>query len=376
MNATVTAEAFQDAAEVEAPRRRFAISRRPLVVGVIALLVALVGIGWMLSPRNAEATDNAYLRADMTSVAPRVGGVVTEVLVKDNQVVHAGDPLVRIDAQEYDARLDAANAAVADAVAGVETARAALAGLAADENLAAAQVQAAQTSIQASEAEYVRASADRQRYEALAEKGFATRRDTERVRAVAIGAASTRDRSKADRVVTSEQAAVTRARRPVLLAQLNSALAAEAKARAALDLAKQDQGHTIIRAPVDGVVGNRQAQVGDYVQPGTRLLTLVPTQALYVVANFKETQTRRMLAGAPAEISVDALGGKTLTGHVESFAPASGSEFALLPFEPGSGNFTKIVQRVAVRIRIDPGQPAAALLRSGLSVDAKVTLAK
>jgi membrane fusion protein (multidrug efflux system) len=374
MNAANPAEAFAPAAAAAAPRRRFAISRKPLVMAAIAVAVALAGLVYMLSPRTAESTDNAYLRADSTNVAPRVGGTVAAVLVRDNQAVRAGDPLIRIDSQEYDSRLEAAEAAVADAVAGVAAARAALAGFRADEQLAASQVQAAQTAIGASEAEYARAAADRVRFETLASQGFATRRDAERVRAAAIGAASARDRSRADRQVSSEQAAVTRARRPVLLAGLDRALAAEARARAALDLARQDRGHTLVRAPIDGVIGNRQAQVGDYVQPGTRLLTVVPTTALYVVANFKETQTRRMLVGAPATISVDALGGKSLRGHVESFAPASGSEFALLPFEPGAGNFTKIVQRVAVRIRIDEGQPELRALRSGLSADVSISL--
>jgi len=205
-------------------------------------------------------------------------------------------------------------------------------------------------------------------------QGFATRRDAERVRATAIGAASARDRSRADRDVSSEQAAVTQARRPVLVAQVAQAEAAVARARAALDLARQDQGHTIVRAPIDGVVGDRQVQTGDYVQPGAHLLTLVPSRGLYVVANFKETQTKAMLAGQAARIKVDALGGDALTGHVESFAPGSGSEFTLLPFEPGSGNFTKIVQRVPVRILLDPNQPAVARLRPGLSVTAQVAL--
>jgi membrane fusion protein (multidrug efflux system) len=355
-----------------APARRFAISRRPLVVAAIALLVAAAGVFWLLAPRASESTDNAYVKADSSSVAPKVGGLVAAVLVRDNQPVRAGDPLVRIDQQEFDARLAAAEAAVADAAAGVATARAALEGLGADEHLAAARIRAAQTSIRSADAEYVRAAADRARFEALAAQGFATRRDAERIRSVAIGADSARDRSRADRDVTSEQAAVTQARRPVLVAELAQARAAEARARAALSLARQDQRHTIVRAPIDGIVGNRQVQTGDFVQPGSRLLTLVPSTALYVVANFKETQTRAMLPGQPVEIEVDALGGEALHGRVESFAPGSGSEFTLLPFEPGSGNFTKIVQRVAVRIRLDPGQPALTRLRPGLSVTATV----
>jgi membrane fusion protein (multidrug efflux system) len=356
------------------PRRRFALSRKPLVMAAVAILVALAGIAWMLAPRTSESTDNAYLRADSTSVAPRVGGLVTEVLVRDNQAVHAGDALVRIDPREFDARLASAEAAVADAVAGVATARAALDGLSADERRAVAQVHAAQTDIQSTDAEYVRASADRERFESLAARGFASRRDAERVRSVAVTAASGRERSRADRDVTLEQVRVTRARRPVLVAELAKAQAAEARARAALDLARQDREYSLIRAPIDGIVGNRLAQTGDFVQPGSRLMTLVPSRDVYVVANFKETQTRRMIPGQAATIYVDALDGRGLRGRVESLAPASGSEAALLPFEPGSGNFTKIVQRIAVRIRIEPGEPALASLRSGLSATVRVDL--
>jgi len=366
------------AATIERPvtvvRPRFRISRNPLIAGAVAILIALAGIAYLFSPATSESTDNAYLKADSSSVAPKVGGLVSAILVRDNQVVHVGDPLVRIDAQEFDAKVAGAEAALQDAEAGVATARAALAALDADQQLAAAQVHAAQTSIQSADAEYVRASADNTRFQALMAQGFATRRDAERVRATAIGAASARDRSRADRDVTSEQAAVTQARRPVLVAQVAQAEAAVARARAALDLARQDQGHTIIRAPIDGVIGDRQVQTGDYVQPGAHLLTLVPSRGLYVVANFKETQTKAMLAGQAAKIKVDALGGDALTGHVDSFAPGSGSEFTLLPFEPGSGNFTKIVQRVPVRILLDPNQPAVARLRPGLSVTAQVAL--
>ncbi|MDB5464794.1 MAG: efflux transporter, family, subunit, partial [Phenylobacterium sp.] len=158
-----------------------------------------------------------------------------------------------------------------------------------------------------------------------------------------------------------------------LTAAISQARAGREKGQAALDLALQDQEHAAIRAPIAGVVGDRQANVGDFVQPGSRLLSIVPMDRLYVTANFKETQTARMLRGQAAKVQVDALPGVTLKAHVESFAPGSGSEFALLPFEPGVGNFTKIVQRVPVRLRFDAGQPEVSKLRPGLS--AKVTVA-
>lgn len=361
-------------APVETPvRRRFALPKKAWKVGLIALLVAAAGVWWLTSPRTAESTDNAYLQSDSSNVAPKVGGLVAAVLVRDNQAVKAGDPLVRIDAEDYEARLQAAEAAVADADAGVATARAALAALGADERLAAAHIRAVGTEIAAADAESVRAVADLKRYDTLLVDGFVTRRDADQVRATAVGAASAARRSRADLGASYEQAAVTRARRPVLLAEVQAAEAEALKARAALALAKQDRGHTVVRAPIAGVVGNRQVQVGDFVQPGTRLLSVVPVRAIYVVANFKETQTHAMRPGQRAEVYVDALG-ETLSGTVDSLAPGAGSEFTLLPFEPGSGNFTKIVQRVGVRIRLDPGQAALAQLRPGLSVTAKVRL--
>ena len=371
MNAPIAADTLAAATPV---RRRFAVPRGALVMGLLALAIAIAGVLWLTAPRSSESTDNAYLHADSSSVAPKVGGLVSAVLVHDNETVRAGQPLLRIDVQDYAARVRAAEAAVADADAGVASARAALSALTADEGLAAAQLRSASTMIASADAEYSRATADRARFDALMAQGFATRRDAERIRATAIGAASARDRSRADLGVSGEQAAVTHARRPVLIAQLAQAEAGAAKARAALDLARQDRDHAVVIAPIDGVVGNRQVQVGDFVQPGSRVLTLVPVASLYVVANFKETQTRDMRVGQHARVTVDALGGATLTGTIESFAPGAGSEFTLLPFEPGSGNFTKIVQRVGVRIRLDPGQEALARLRPGLSVTAKVLL--
>ncbi|WP_422061987.1 HlyD family secretion protein [Sphingopyxis sp.] len=371
MNAQTAIEPAAPAAE--AARRGFALPRKAWKVGLIALAVAAIGIWWLVSPATAESTDNAYLQADSSEVAPRVGGLVTAVLVKDNQVVKAGEPLVRIDVRDYETRVLAAEAAVADADAQVATARATLASLGAEQKLAAAHVRSMNTQIAAADAEYARAAADRKRYEALLVDGFIPKRDAEQVSATAVSAASAAQRSRADLGASIEEAAVTRAKGPILAAQIQAAEAAAAKARAALALAKLDRGHTLILAPIDGVVGNRRIQVGDYVQPGSRMLTVVPVKSIYVTANFKETQTREMRPGQKADVYVDALG-QTLRGTVESLAPGSGSEFTLLPFEPGSGNFTKIVQRVGVRIRLDPGQAALAQLRPGLSVTAKVRL--
>ena len=201
-------------------------------------------------------------------------------------------------------------------------------------------------------------------------------READTVRAAAVSAEQDVARSVALLNVSKESQRVTLARRATLLASLQKAQANVLGAHAALDLALQDQRNALILAPIDGVVGNRQVQQGDYVQAGSRLLTLVPLRDLYVTANFKETQTARMHPGERATVKIDALASHPLTGVVESLAPGSGSEFSLLPFEPGTGNFTKIVQRVPVRIRFDAGQSDLGLLRPGLSVTAKVALSQ
>ena len=349
-------------------------SRRTVLAVGGAIAVAAGGAALIAMPKSSVSTDAAYLQADSSNVAPKVRGLVAQVLVGHNQMVKRGDPLVRIDPEEFDARVASAEADVGNAEAAAASARAALISLDAEQRLAGSNIRAARTAIAAADAENVRAQADRKRYEDLADSGAVARRDVERFRAAAVGALSAAERSRAQLAVSEDQAAVTAAKRATLSANLAQAEAAVARARAALVLARQDQAHTVIISPIDGVVGDRQAEPGDYVQPGTRLMTIVPVKALYVVANFKETQVERMLPGQAASIKVDALGGKALTGHVESFAPGSGSQFSLLPFEPGTGNFTKIVQRVPVRIRIDPGQADVARLRPGLSTTVKVKL--
>jgi membrane fusion protein (multidrug efflux system) len=352
------------------PKRR--LPPRGLLVLGAALVVGGGGYAWIHAAKGAATTDNAYVKTDVTIVAPRVRGHVAQVLVSDNQPVKAGQVLVRLDPQEYAARVAAAQGDLALADAGVAAAEAALARLATDEAVAAAEVREAETGIRAADAEVRRARADWGRYEALLKTGFAPRRDADRIETQAVAASAAAERTRAELAVNRSRQAATAGRRGELVAAVAQARAQRAKAAAALDLARQDADHVLVRAPIDGVVGDRQANVGDYVQPGSRLLVVNPLDRLYLTANFKETQTARMLRGQPATVKVDALPGVTLKAHVESFAPGTGSEFALLPFEPGVGNFTKIVQRVPVRLRFDPGQPEVARLRPGLS--AKVTV--
>jgi membrane fusion protein, multidrug efflux system len=363
------------AAGLEKPKRKLTLpSRRTVTASIVALAVAIGGAVWIALPPSVESTDDAYIGADATAVAPRVRGLVAEVLVKDNQAVKAGDVLVRIDPEEFDAKVAAARADLANAEGSLAMAHGALTSLDAEERLASANVTAAETSIRSALAQSNRADADRQRYAALVSGGAVTRSDSDRIAAAAVAAEQDAARANANLAVAQEGVNVARARRPSLDAAVQVAEARIAQAKAALDLALQDQRHSIIQAPIDGVVGDRQVRVGDYVQPGSRLLTLVPLHDLYVTANFKETQTSRMRAGQRVSIEVDAFGGDALHGTVESLAPGSGSSFSLLPFEPGTGNFTKIVQRVPVRIRFDQGQGMVDKLRPGLSVTAKVKL--
>lgn len=374
MNQTVSMDTAVAGAVPLKLRKAPIASRKALLSVGAAVLLAAGGAAYIAAPKASESTDAAYLQADSSVVAPKVRGLVSEVLVQHNQTVHRGDPLVRIDPEEFDARVASAQGDLQNAEAAAQSARAALLSLKAEEGLAAANVRAAQTLIGSADAQSARAAADQRRYDNLVASGAVARRDADQYRAAAVTAQSDADHSRAVLQVSREQALVTGAKQAVLSASLAQAEAAVARTKAALDLARQDQAHAVIRAPIDGVVGDRQAQPGDYVQPGTRLLTLVPLGALYVTANFKETQIARMVPGQAAVIKVDALPGIKLHGRVDSFAPGSGSQFSLLPFEPGTGNFTKIVQRVPVRIRLDADQPALAKLRPGLSSTVTVKL--
>lgn len=337
-----------------------ALPPRALIVAGAAALAIVAGGMWVAAPASSVSTDDAYVKADNTLIAPKVGGLVAQVLVRDNERVTAGQELIRIDAEDYAQAVGSARADVAFAAAS-------LAQQSSQDALAAANVRASATAIRSAEAERVRALADRKRFDQLAGTGDISRRQAERIRAIAISADADAEKARASYAASQQQQAVVAHARARLEASL-------AKAQAALAMAELNLAHAVVRAPVAGVVGDRQVQVGEYVQPGTQLMTIVPTETIYVTANFKETQTARMLVGQPALVKIDALPGHAFQAEVDSFAPASGSEFALLPFEPANGNFTRIVQRVPVRIHIEPGQAGAERLRPGLSATVTVDL--
>ncbi len=340
------------------PRRR--APPRGVLVLAAALVVGAGGYAYIHGAKRSAVTDNAYVKTDVTIVAPRVRGHVAEVLVADNQPVKAGQLLVRLDPAEYAARVASAQGDLAIADAAIASAEAALIRLGSEQAVAAAEVREAETGIRAADAEVRRARADWRRYEALVSTGYSPRRDADRVETQAIASAAQADRTRASLSLTRNQASATASRRAELLRRRRPGPRPAPEGRRRPRPRPAGPAARRVRAPVDGVVSDRQANVGDYVQPGSRLLIVgARLDRLYVTANFKETQTARMMPGQRAEVRVDALPGVVLKAHVDSVAPGTGSEFALLPFEPGVGNFTKIVQRVPVRLRLRsrPGRP-------------------
>ncbi|MDA7417651.1 HlyD family secretion protein [Xenophilus arseniciresistens] len=346
------------------PPKLVKASRRTLVLmaGVALVGVALVLWAWRLGPfaTSVVHTDDAYVRGQVTVLAPQVSGYVAEVAVKDFANVKAGDVLLRIDDRIYAGKVQQAQAQL-------EAARAQLANAEQAQAQNRANLQARQATQAAARAEATRAAADLQRVEELVQRGSVSQRERDQARATAQLAQANVQKSQADIAIGHEQIKATQVSRAGLQAQVSAA-------EAQLQLAQIDLANTVVRAPRDGQVGEASARPGQYVTAGSQLFFLVPDQ-LWVVANFKETQMAHVQPGQRARFAVDALEGQVLTGHVERIAPATGSEFSVLRADNASGNFTKVVQRLPVRIAIDPGQSAAARLRPGMSVIAHVDTA-
>ncbi|HEX3954594.1 MAG TPA: HlyD family secretion protein [Stellaceae bacterium] len=325
----------------------------------MALVVAVaVGAGtgwhWWTTGRFLQSTDDAYVESDTTVISPKVEGYLREVRVKENQSVAAGQVLFVVDDRDFAARAAQAEATVATGEATVTTFASRL-------DLQHAMIDQAAATVQSSEADLNRTQLDYKRYTALVSADFASRQRFETAEADSRKAAAALEKARAALVAQQNQMSV-------LGSQKHEEEARLMQARAALRLARNDLDNTVIRAPVAGVAGNRAGRVGMYVKPGTQLLSLVPLPYVYVTANFKETQLTHMRPGQAAEVSVDAYPDQLLTGRLESFAPASGAQFSLLPPDNATGNFTKIVQRVPIRIALPADSPLARLLRPGLSV--------
>ena len=337
-----------------APKRRL---RRAALAA--ALLAGVAGAGyygfdyWTVG-RFQVSTDDAYVQADNTTIAPKISGYIAAVLVGDNEPVKAGQALARIDDRDFRVALDAAKADVAAAHAAIATRQAAL-------EAQAATVAAARAAIGVDKANLTFAAQEDARYASLAKTGYGSVQNAQGAasRSAASHAAVERDQATLDAAIGQVA---------VLKAALVEAQASLARAKAAQAQAELNLSYTTIVAPVDGVVGARTLRVGQYVQAGTQLMAVVPIAAAYIVANYKETQLADVRPGQKVEIEVDTFPGRAFHGRVDSLAPASGQEFALLPPDNATGNFTKVVQRIPVKITLDPGSSLAELLRPGMSV--------
>jgi membrane fusion protein, multidrug efflux system len=340
-----------------APRAEGHRLRKLLLIG--ASLFALAGAGYLgweywTVGRFLVSTDDAYVKADSTTIAPKVSGYIAEVLIDDNQQVRAGQVLTRIDDRDFRVALNQADADLEAAKAAVATKQA---GLTAQQSV----IEAAQATIAVDQANVVFAEQDDKRYSQLASTGNGSVQNAQQATSrLAAGRASVaRDRASLENAAKQLD---------VLKAELSQARATVARDEALRSQAELNLSYTSIMSPVDGVVGNRTLRVGQYVQAGTQLMAVVPLAAAYLVANYKETQLTDVRPGQPVAISVDMFPGVTFNGHVDSIAPASGQEFALLPPDNATGNFTKVVQRIPVKIVLDPGSKFAGELRPGMSV--------
>jgi membrane fusion protein (multidrug efflux system) len=350
-----------------APAQSRARPRRGLTIALVfgGCLVLAAGGDWLwhwwTHVRFLQSTDDAFLQADQVAVSSRVAGLVEEVMVTDNQAVSAGQPLLRIDDRDPRARLEQAMAQADQAKAGIAQAEAQM-------RQQDAQIAQAQAMLDGAQSQLAFADQQMARYAGLAASGAETRESYDQRRL-------NRDQARAQ--VAQDAAALLAAQRQIgtLQAQIKQAAAQIEQAEAQGRQAEVDLDATVINARISGRIGDKSVRAGQYVSIGTRLMTIVPVQNLYLVANFKETQIRDMLVGQPATIDVDALSGRQLHGVVESFAPGTGSNFALIPPNNATGNFTKIVQRVSVRIRIDADAQARAVLVPGLSVTVAVDTA-
>ncbi|RDE05717.1 HlyD family secretion protein [Sphingomonas aracearum] len=338
---------------------------RPSRTAIIVLaLVALAGIlavlaAWRLPPfANAyERTDNAYVRGRTTVIAPQVSGYVTQVLVRDFEQVAAGQPLVKIDDRIYAQRVDQAAAQVGAQEATLANSRQAAASR-------QASFAGQQAAVANARAQLMRAQADMARVNDLVTDGSVSLRERDQTLAALRQAQAQLQQAVAARNIAQQDIRTVEVGR-------GGQQAAVTGAEAAQRLAQIDLANTVIRAPETGRLSEVGVRNGQYVTAGSQLMFLVPPET-WVIANFKEAQTARMAVGQPAIFTVDGLGNAKLTGHVERISPAAGSEFAVLKPDNATGNFTKVPQRIPVRIRIDPGQPLATRLRPGMSVQARV----
>jgi membrane fusion protein (multidrug efflux system) len=383
--------------EAEAPKPALSSrlkGRAPFIIAGAALaLLVIAALWWRAAGR--ESTDDAQIDGHVSPVAAKVSGTVTAVFVNDNQVVGEGTVLVRIDPRDYETALSRARADLADAEAAARAARAsvpmatttAAAGVkeaSGEVGTAEARVAAARAQVEEAKANEAKAANDLERIAVLLQKDEISRQEHDRVAAEATAARARREAAEAalreaGHGVSTAGASLQKAQTVpeqvrIATAQAEVADARVLRARAALEQALLNRQYTELKAPVAGIISKRSAEVGQVVQAGQALMAVVPLEDVWVTANFKETQLKKIRIGQPVTISVDAYGGRKYRGHVDSIAAATGARFSLLPPENATGNFVKVVQRVPVKIVIDKGQDGEHLLRPGLSVTPTVSV--
>jgi membrane fusion protein (multidrug efflux system) len=339
------------------PRQAIKRAARGLALALGIAGAADFGYGYLTTGRYLESTDDAYVQADSTIVSPKVSGYIAEVLVGDNQPVKAGQLLARIDDRDFRTALDQAHADVAASEAAVRNLDAQIA-------LQAPVIEQETADVAGAEANLEFAQQEQARYDGLMKSGSGTIQRAQQTDAALREKIAQLQHGKSGMLAAQKKVDVLTTDRAKAVAQLDHARAVEAQA--ALNLS-----YTRISAPVEGTVGARSLRVGQFVQAGTQLMAVVPLDAVYVVANFKETQLTHVRNGQPVEIRIDSFHGAKLRGHVDSLSPASGLEFALLPPDNATGNFTKIVQRVPVKIALDD-RSLIGLLRPGMSAEPTV----
>src|SRR5712675_2990144 len=331
--------------------------RKLLMAGAaFVVLAGAVNYGWdyWTVGQYLVSTDDAYVKADNTTIAPKVSGYLREVLVGDNEPVKTGQVLARIDERDFKVALDQAKSDVAAANAAIASKQAQL-------GVQQAVIDAAQATIEVDKATVTFAAQENKRYGDLAATGYGSVQNAQQAQSRIAGAQAAVQRDTANLASALKQVDLLKAE----IAQANAALA---RAITAQNQAELNLGYTTIVAPIDGIVGNRTLRVGQYVQAGTQLMSVVPVAGAYVVANFKETQLTDVREGQTVNIAVDMFPGQVVHGHVDSIAPASGQEFALLPPDNATGNFTKVVQRIPVKIALDSNSEPSIELRPGMSV--------
>ncbi len=338
-------------------RRRWSLKQLLIAAGAPLLIAATAGYGnyYWRTGRFLVSTDDAYVQAHSVLISPKVSGYLSQAPVDDNRSVKAGEVLARIDPRDYQTALDQARANVAAAQAAIDTLDQQI-----DQQMLV--IEQGRHQVTSDQAALVFSQQDFQRYTQLAKDGWGTVQRSQQAQA---------DIREKDATLQHDVAVVSAAQRQigVFKAQVSQAAATLAQQQAMEHQAELNLSYTIITAPVDGTVGVRTLRVGQYVQAGTQLMAVVPLQAVYVVANYKETQLTDVRPGQAVTIDVDTFPGAKVTGHVDSVAPASGQEFALLPPDNATGNFTKIVQRIPVKIVVDADDPLANMLRPGMSVE-------